>query len=91
MHHHRVALGDLVDDEERPATGVEVVLGEDLEETDLRLFRQDVGVVGGSQPDAEAEIGQVPSVRQSSSFSLNQPVSRRLEAVRAPALFRGPH
>ncbi len=63
MHDHGIALGDAIQDMERPACGIHKILGDDLKPIDLRPVLQDVIKVRTAETDSEAEIGKTEPIR----------------------------
>jgi hypothetical protein len=68
VQHDRVALGDAVEDPERPAAGVQEVLGDHLEPVHLGPLPEDVAEMDGPEADADAEIGKVEAITHARSF-----------------------
>ena len=64
VQRHRIALDDLVEHVERTASGVEVVLGEDLEPVDLRGAGQDRPKVDGPEAYADSKIVDTESIHE---------------------------
>lgn len=62
MHDNGISFADAIEVIERHATGFDEVLGDDLKEVDRGIILEDVGVVDGSQTEAEAEIWKAPAV-----------------------------